>query len=82
MKGPMTDHARIKSSAAGTAVAGSTIGSPSELKEMLEFAAKHNVRPWIQKYDMDDINKALPDFKAGKPRFRFVLVNTDQGGKM
>ncbi|KAK9897902.1 putative alcohol dehydrogenase [Cystobasidium minutum MCA 4210] len=66
----------------GAAVAGSTIGSPQELKEMLEFAAKHKIHPWIQKYNMDDINKALPDFKAGKPRYRFVLVNTDQGGKL
>lgn len=65
-----------------TAIAGSTIGSPTELKEMLAFAVKHNIRPWIQKYDMDDINKALPDFKAGKPRYRIVLVNTDNGGKM
>ena len=63
-------------------MAGSVIGSPHELKEMLAFAVKHNIRPWIQKYDMDDINKALPDFQAGKPRYRFVLVNTDNGGKM
>lgn len=69
-------------STGATAVAGSTIGSPHELKEMLDFAVKHKIRPWIQKYNMDDINQALPDFKAGKPRYRFVLVNTDNEGKM
>jgi D-arabinose 1-dehydrogenase-like Zn-dependent alcohol dehydrogenase len=49
---------------------------------MLSFAAEHKISPWIQKYNMDNINTALPDFKAGKPRYRFVLVNTDNGGKM
>ncbi|KAI7903691.1 uncharacterized protein BX663DRAFT_507308 [Cokeromyces recurvatus] len=54
---------------------GSCIGSPAEIREMLDFAAKHNVRPWIQKYSMKDVNKALEDFRAGKPRFRYVLEN-------
>jgi len=61
---------------------GSQIGSPDEIRQMLDLAAKHNVLPWIQKYNMDDINQALVDFKAGKPAYRFVLVNTDNGGKM
>jgi D-arabinose 1-dehydrogenase-like Zn-dependent alcohol dehydrogenase len=67
-------------------VGGSNIGSPAMIRKMLEFAAEHDIgtkqspSPYIQKYNMDDINKALPDFKAGKPRFRFVLVNTDNGG--
>jgi alcohol dehydrogenase (NADP+) len=63
-------------------ISGSNIGSPALLEEMLQFAAKHDVKPWIQKYDMDNINQAMPDFEAGKPRYRFVLVNTDNGGKM
>ncbi|KAI9486112.1 MAG: chaperonin 10-like protein [Benjaminiella poitrasii] len=56
-------------------IVGSLIGSPNEIRDMLEFADKHNVRPWIQKYPMKDVNKALEDFRAGKPRFRFVLEN-------
>lgn len=63
-------------------VAGSNIGSPNQIMRMLDFAAKHKIAPWIQKYNMDDINKAMPDFQEGKPRYRFVLVNTDNGGKM
>lgn len=69
-------------------VGGSNIGSPAMIKKMLDFAVKHNIgtkqspSPYIQKYDMDDINKALPDFKEGKPRFRFVLVNKDNGGQL
>lgn len=63
-------------------VAASAIGSPDEIRQMFDLALKHNVRPWIKKYNMDDINTALDDFRAGKPRYRFVMVNTDNGGKM
>lgn len=66
----------------GAAVAGSPIGSPGEIKELLELAAEKKVRPWIQKYNMDDINQAILDMKAGKARYRFVLVDTDNGGVM
>ncbi|KIR29961.1 alcohol dehydrogenase [Cryptococcus deuterogattii LA55] len=63
-------------------IAGSNIGSPKEIAEMFEFAVKHNVKPWIQKWNFDDINKALPSFQEGDPRYRFVLVNVDNGGKL
>lgn len=64
----------------GAAVAGSPIGSPGEIKEMLDLAVEKGVKPWVQKYNMDDINQAVKDMKAGKARYRFVLVNTDNGG--
>lgn len=54
---------------------GSCVGSPKEIEEMLLFAAEKGVKPWITKYKMDDINQAIEDFRAGKPRFRFVLEN-------
>lgn len=54
---------------------GSAIGSPAEIEEMLLFAAEHNVKPWIETYKMDDVVKAIEDFRAGKPRFRIVLEN-------
>lgn len=66
----------------GSAVAGSPIGSPSEIKEMLDLAVRKNIKPWIKKYNMDDINQAVKDLKAGTARYRFVLVNTDNGGVM
>ncbi|KAI8991177.1 chaperonin 10-like protein [Mycotypha africana] len=56
-------------------ICGSAIGSPAEIEDMLKFAAEHNVRPWLQKYPMKEAPKAIADFKAGKPRFRFVLEN-------
>ncbi|KAI8069066.1 chaperonin 10-like protein [Gilbertella persicaria] len=54
---------------------GSAIGSPAEIEDMLKFAEEKQIKPWLQKYSMKDVNKALEDFRAGKPRFRFVLEN-------
>lgn len=56
-------------------ICGSAIGSPAEIEDMLKFAAEHDVKPWYQKYPMADAKKAIEDFRAGKPRFRFVLEN-------
>lgn len=56
-------------------IEGSAIGSPTEIEEMLAFAAEHNIKPWIDTYPMSEVNKAIEDFRAGKPRFRFVLEN-------
>ncbi|KAI8072020.1 chaperonin 10-like protein [Thamnidium elegans] len=56
-------------------ISGSAIGSPAEIEDMLEFASVHDVEPWIQTYKMDDVVKAIEDFRAGKPRFRIVLEN-------
>lgn len=52
------------------------------IKRMLAFVAEHKLQSWTKKYNMDNINEAMVDFRAGKPRYRFVLVNTDNGGKM
>ena len=54
---------------------GSAIGSPKEIAEMLQLAADKKVKPWIQEIPMADANKAIIDFEAGKPRYRFVLKN-------
>lgn len=54
---------------------GSLIGSPKEIEEMLQLAADKKVQAWIQEVPMKDANKALVDFEAGKPRYRFCLVN-------
>jgi D-arabinose 1-dehydrogenase-like Zn-dependent alcohol dehydrogenase len=63
-------------------VVGSQIGSPAEIHDLLALAAQHDIKPWVQFYNFDDINTALVDFNAGKPNFRFVLVNTDNGAEL
>ncbi|GAA6043000.1 hypothetical protein JCM8097_003881 [Rhodosporidiobolus ruineniae] len=64
------------------AIGGSLIGSPATIKEMLALAAKQDVKSWIQKRDMKDANQAVVDMHNSKARYRFVLVNTDNGGKL
>lgn len=56
-------------------VVGSTIGPLAWNEEMLEFASKHNIKPWITKYPMSQCNEAIKAFREGKPRYRFVLEN-------
>ncbi|KAI8888380.1 NAD(P)-binding protein, partial [Backusella circina FSU 941] len=57
------------------ALVGSLIGSPRMIEDMLQFAAKHNVKPWLNKYPMKDCNEAIEAFRAGKPRYRIILEN-------
>ncbi|KAF5135222.1 NADP-dependent alcohol dehydrogenase 6 [Metarhizium anisopliae] len=60
---------------AGARVAGTNIGSPSEIREMLDLAATKNIKPWVEQRPMKDANRTILDFEAGKPRFRYVLFN-------
>ncbi|KAI8142405.1 chaperonin 10-like protein [Fennellomyces sp. T-0311] len=54
---------------------GSLIGSPKDIRDMLEFAAKTGVKPWIQKYPMTQVADAVQAMRDGKARYRFVLEN-------
>lgn len=56
-------------------IAGSGIGSPKEVREMLELAVEKNIRPWIEERPMSDANSAIIDMDNGRARFRYVLVN-------
>lgn len=56
-------------------VTGSSIGSPEDIRRMLQVAAEKRVLPWIQERGMGDVNAALGDMHEGKARFRYVLVN-------
>ncbi|PHH91729.1 hypothetical protein CDD83_10507 [Cordyceps sp. RAO-2017] len=56
-------------------LAGSLIGSPKEIRDMFALAAEKKVRPWVEKRPMSDANATIVDMEAGKPRFRYVLVN-------
>ncbi|KAL3441999.1 GroES-like protein [Aspergillus insuetus] len=56
-------------------VTSSMCGSPVEIQEMLNLAAKKRIQPWVQVIPMKDANQALLDTIAGKTRFRFMLRN-------
>lgn len=56
---------------------GSLIGSPGNLREMLELVAEKNLKGMVQERSMKDANQAILDLEAGKARYRYVLVNED-----
>jgi len=57
----------------GLTVQGSFVGSKGDVKEMLEFAAKTGVRPWVEKYSLKNPKAALEYMEKGSPRYRIVM---------
>ena len=51
----------------------SPTGSPAAIATMLDFAARHHIRPTIETYQFSEINDALERLRHGKPRYRIVL---------
>jgi len=60
---------------AQASVTASGIGSIDEIKSMLAFAAKHNIRPVIQVKKMEQANEGIASVRDGSVRFRVVLEN-------
>lgn len=61
--------------AKGIKLGGSLIGSPNEIREMLDLAATKTIKPWIEERAMNEANQTILDMNAGRARFRYVLVN-------
>jgi alcohol/geraniol dehydrogenase (NADP+) len=55
-------------------IVGGQTGSVSDTAEMLAFTARHGITPIIETFAMSDANRALEHTRAGKARFRAVLV--------
>ena len=55
----------------------SCIGSIKDMEEMLQFAAKHDVQPWIETMAMEKVNEAIKKFRNKEVHFRIVLVNSN-----
>ncbi|HMP97686.1 MAG TPA: NAD(P)-dependent alcohol dehydrogenase [Kiritimatiellia bacterium] len=51
----------------------SPLGSPATLATMLDFCARHRIKPQAEYYPMSRVNDALEHLRAGKPRYRIVL---------
>ena len=51
-------------------------GARHNVVRMLEFAAKHNIRPWIEEFPMTDegLNRAFDRLEKGQMRYRAVAV--------
>lgn len=56
-------------------VSGSPVGSPAAIATMLDFAARHKIKPVIEKFSFDKVNEAMDHLRAGKARYRVVLTN-------
>ena len=56
-------------------VSGSPIGSPQDLAEMLDVAARHNIRARSESFAMKDANEAIARVQKNRVRYRAVLAN-------
>lgn len=54
-------------------VSGSPTGSPVDIARMLDFAARHDIRPQVEMFPMAQVNEALQHLADGKARYRIVL---------
>lgn len=58
----------------GLGVEGWPSGHAIDSEDAIAFAKNHGVKCMIEKYPFADVQKAVDDLLAGKPRFRNVLV--------
>ncbi len=57
------------------AVSGSPTGSPRDLHEMLDVAARHEVKAITERFAMAKANDAVTKVKKNQVRYRAVLAN-------
>jgi alcohol/geraniol dehydrogenase (NADP+) len=57
------------------AISGSPIGSPRDLHEMLDVAARHGVKAITERFAMGKANDAVAKVKKNQIRYRAVLTN-------
>ncbi len=54
-------------------ISGSPVGSPAMIATMLDFAARHEIRPVCETYPIAKVNEALNRLRSNKARYRIVL---------
>jgi uncharacterized zinc-type alcohol dehydrogenase-like protein len=57
------------------AISGSPTGSPHDIAEMLDVAARHGVKAVTERFAMDKANEAVARVKKSQVRYRAVLAN-------
>jgi len=55
-------------------IAGGIPASPVETRLMLDFAARHGIKPIVETFSIGQIDQAIDHVRQGKARFRAVLV--------
>lgn len=63
----------------GYNIRSSLVASRAKHDEMLQFAATHDVKPWVETFELSEsgITDAVGKMKANKIRYRGVLVAKD-----
>lgn len=54
-------------------ISASPTPSPTLLARMLDFAARHQILPQVERFPMREVNAAIDHLRAGKARYRVVL---------
>ena len=54
-------------------LSGSALGTPLITRQMLDFAARHNIEAITEEFAFADINAAFAHLESGKARYRVVL---------
>ena len=54
-------------------ISSSPVGSPANIAQMLDFAARHSIKPVIESYRFDQVNEAMERLRSGQARYRIVL---------
>ena len=54
-------------------ISGSPVGSPVTIATMLEFAARHQIKPQVEVFKFSQVNEAIAHLRSGKARYRIVL---------
>ena len=55
-------------------IVGSLVGSRRDMQELLQLAAKHNIRPMTEVYPLEQANEVHARLRAQQVRFRAVLT--------
>lgn len=56
-------------------LAGSFIGSPAQLADVLKFVGDHNIKARTRRVSMKDANGAIKEMNDQDGRYRYILVN-------
>ena len=54
-------------------VSGSPVGSPATIRHMLDFTARHQIKPVTEQFRFEQVNEAIARLKSGQARYRIVL---------
>ncbi|MEV5746371.1 NAD(P)-dependent alcohol dehydrogenase [Actinoallomurus sp. NPDC052308] len=54
-------------------IVGGVTGSPTETRQMLDFATRHDIRPMVEVFPVTRMDEALDQVRHGRARYRAVL---------